>query len=305
MNTRLICVLSCVLVAILAISWLVLRDLGDIQSIQVLPASAAAVPDGGYDRPLARIGVISRFAPNVIYAGYQPIMDYLNRHGSHHYELTLSTSYLDAVNRLRAGEVAASFLGAWIYGHLEAEAGLVPLVAPLNAQSRSDFHAVLVTGPDSPLRTLADLRGKKVAVPSPQSWSGNWLQSTGLARAGLSVADLDTIHHFDHHQTVARQILRGAFDAGVVKESVAAAFRSEGLRELARSQPIPGPPLAGSVDGPPEVLAEIRDLLLALDPGDPGDRAVLSSWTREFSYGFTTVNRRRYLAAFNIQVSDP
>ena len=293
-----------VLIAMLATSWFVLRDLGDIRSVPGMPLATAAGGDAGPQRPSVRIGVISRFAPNVIYAGYQPIMDYLNRHGSHHYELALSTSYLDAVEHLRAGEVAASFLGAWIYAHLEADSALVPLVAPLNARGRSEFHAVLVVGQASTLRSPVDLRGRKVAVPSPQSWSGNWLQTTGLVEVGLSTADLDTIHHFDHHQTVAWQVLRGLFHAGVVKESVAAEFRREGLRELARSGPIPGPPLVCSLHAPPAVLAEIRDLLLALDPDDPDDRAVLASWTREFSHGFTAVDRQLYLEAFDVKERD-
>jgi len=304
MSTRMALALSTVIVILLAVNWIVLQDLVDIGSIEPLPSSPVAGLESGVDRPLVRIGVISRFAPNVIYAGYQPIMDYLNRHGSNQYELMLSTSYQDAVERLRAGEVAASFLGAWIYGHLEAETELEPLVAPLNAAGRSEFHAVLVTEAESSIRTPADLRGKTVALPSPQSWSGNWLHTVGLSRFGLTPADLDSVHHFDHHQTVAWQVLRGRFDAGVVKESVAASFQSEGLRELARSGPIPGPPLAGSRRGPIEVLSEIRALLLALDSNDPADQAELATWSPEFAHGFTAVNRQLYLHAFGAGQED-
>jgi phosphonate transport system substrate-binding protein len=298
MSRRLAYALLAVLLTLLAVNGLVMQQLVDISAPpppQPPPADHVA---GLASRPLVRVGVISRFAPNVIYAGYQPIMDYLNRHGAHRYELSLSGSYFDAVERLSVGDVAASFLGSWIFGRLEADTELVPLVAPLNADGRSDFHAVLVVGPDSPVRTLADLRGRRVAVPSDQSWSGNWLQRGGLASAGLAPADLDTIRHFDHHQTVAWQVLRGQFDAGVVKESVAAEFRREGLREVARSGAIPGPPLAACARGPQAVIEEMRNLLLALDPRDPDDRAVLAGWSPEFFHGFTAVSRGRYLATF-------
>jgi len=298
MTGRLTSMLILGLAVLLAASWFVLRDLSDIATES--PTAGVATPVGawGSGREPVRIGVISRFAPNLIYAGYQPIMDYLNHHGRYQYELTLSTSYIDAVERLRSGDVVASFLGAWIYGHLEAESGLVPVVAPLNANGRSEFRAVLVVGPDSPLRSVGDLRGQAVAIPSPQSWSGNWLQTAGLARAGLAVSDLASIQHFDHHQTVAWQVLRGRFAAGVVKESVAAEFASEGLRAIARSEPIPGPPLAGGGTSPAEVLTELRNLLLALDARDPADRAVLAGWSREFSHGFTAVDRQLYVDAF-------
>jgi phosphonate transport system substrate-binding protein len=244
------------------------------------------------------IGVISRFAPNVIFNGYQPIMDYLNRNGTRHYALKLSTSYQDAVEDLRQGEVAASFLGAWIYAHLDADKDLVPLAAPLNASGRSDFHAILVTRPDTGIESVGDLAGRSVALPSADSWSGNWLQSAGLPAVGLSAADLDTIRHFDHHQTVVWQVLRGRFDAGVVKESVAERYRSEGLVAIAHSEPIPGPPLVGNRLGRREVLDEIAELLLRLDPAVPADRAVLDTWSNEFSDGFTVVDAARYHDAF-------
>jgi phosphonate transport system substrate-binding protein len=245
-----------------------------------------------------RIGVVSRFAPNVTYTGYQPIMDYLNRAGTRHYELQLSTSYQDAVDRLREGRVDASFLGAWIYGHLAPDEDLPPIAAPLNAEGSSHFKAVLVARASSDLTAVSQLRGLRVALPSRQSWSGNWLQTNGLKDAGLTVADLDSVHHFDHHQTVVWQVLRRNFDAGVVKESVAAEYASEGLRTVAFSQPIPGPPLVGRPGMDSEVLTEISRLLLRLDPHRPEDKAVLESWTPEFSFGFTAVGRGQYRSAF-------
>jgi len=277
---------------------LVLMDLTDISSQDPLPSLPFAVPHERVDRDPVRIGVISRFAPSVIYAGYQPIMDYLNRSGTHFYELRLSTSYQDAVNHLRARDVEASFLGAWIFGHLESDVDLFPIAAPVNAMGRSEFQSLLVTRADSDLTSIEQLKGKKVALPSAQSWSGNWLQTSGLAEAGLSAADLDSIHHFDHHQTVVWQVLRGEFDAGVVKETVAAEHSSEGLRIIARSKPIPGPPLVGHLDVAPEILSELSTLLLALDPDDPTDRQVLESWTPEFSHGFTVVPRGQYRRTF-------
>jgi phosphonate transport system substrate-binding protein len=277
---------------------LILEDLADIRTGGLALPPGEGAPEEQADRPVIRIGVVSRFAPNVIYNEYQPIMEYLEREGFFRYELQLSSSYQDAVDRLREGRVDASFLGAWIYSHLADDEDLVPIMAPLNAQGLSEFHAVLVTRAGSGLFALADLEGRRVALPSPQSFSGNWLQSNGLKESGLVPADLDTLHHFAHHPTVVWQVLRGDFDAGVVKESVATKFADEGLRRVAVSQAIPGPPLVGRRDLNPDVLAEINRLLLNLDPDNPEDRKILDSWTPEFSQGFTAVNRDDYRDAF-------
>jgi len=279
----------------------VLEDLADIRSEHSGLQAGTDAPDRDADRPLVRISVVSRFAPNVIYNGYQPILEYLEREGTRRYELQLSTSYQDAVDHLREGRVDASFLGAWIYSHLESREDLVPLVAPLNAQGRSEFHAVLIARSDSPLRSMADLEGERVALPSSQSFSGNWLRTYGLAEVGLVPADLDSLHHFAHHTTVVWRVLGKDFDAGVVKESVADRYENEGLRRVATSRAIPGPPLVGRRGADPAALEEIRTLLLALDPDDPADRRVLDSWTPEFSHGFTAVGPEDYRDAFRAE----
>ncbi|MCB1150043.1 PhnD/SsuA/transferrin family substrate-binding protein, partial [bacterium] len=223
---------------LLTTSALVLARLSDISSAP-RPDRPSITVRPPADAPTLRIGVVSRFAPNVIFAVYQPLIDHLNRQGGHHYELKLSGSYLEAVEDLKAERVAASFLGAWIYGPMASDPDLIPLVAPLNTEGVPAFRVALVTGPEGAVTGIADLRGRRVALPSPQSWSGNWLQTAALPAHGLSAADLDSLHHFDHHQTVAREVMRGAFDAGVVKQTVCEKYRDQGLRVLEWSDPIP------------------------------------------------------------------
>jgi phosphonate transport system substrate-binding protein len=290
--------LICTVVGLGFANLLVVNDLQDISKTWPRPPARPTEDLRSPLGPTVRIGVVSRFAPNIIYAGYQPIMDYLNRHGTYRYELRLSTGYQDAVDRLQDGEVTASFLGAWITSRLDPEGPLFPLVAPMNAQGRSEFHTVLVTRPGQPISRLEDLNRRRVALPSALSWSGNWLEAEGLPRAGLAVTDLDSIHHFAHHQTVVWQVLRGHFDAGIVKESVADRYLSEGLVPVLRSEPYPGPPLVASRNAPAEVVSELTRLLLALNPRDPGDREILSGWTPEFSHGFTPVDMDLYQRAF-------
>lgn len=281
--------------ALLAASAFVLAELSDIsgEPEDWHPAAGAVLRDG---EPPIRIGVVSRFAPNVIFAVYQPLIDHLNRQGARRYELKLSGSYLEAVEDLRAGRVTASFLGAWIYGRLADDPAFLPLVAPLNTDGVPSFRSVLVAGPGADVRDACGLVGRRVALPSPQSWSGNWLQATALPGCGLRPADLDSLHHFDHHQTVAREVLRGAFDAGVVKQTVYEKYREQGLRAVQWSEPIPGPPLVAAAAAPAAVRDAIRDALLALRPAaDPPDA---SAWSQEFRHGFTAVDAGQYRRAF-------
>lgn len=252
------------------------------------------VPLASNEHPVVRVGVVSRFAPNIIYRLYQPIMDYLNSQSERHHELALSESYQDAARSLRLGEVQASFLGAWMCHQLSADSGLIPVAMPVNAEGVSRFNVVLITAQDSQIHSLADLKGRRVAVPSDQAFSGNWLQNGGLENAGIGVADLDSIQHFQHHETVIWQVLRGNFDAGVVKENLAQRYQARGLRTVALSPSIPGPPLVICSKDESEGVQEIIRLLLALDRNNPQDRAVMESWTPEFAFGFIPVNDRTF-----------
>lgn len=246
------------------------------------------------DHPVVRIGVVSRFAPNIIYRLYQPIMDYLNANSERHHQLALSESYQDAARSLRLGEVQASFLGAWMCHQLPPDSGLIPVAMPVNDQGLSRFHAVLITAENSSIQTMKDLKGKKVAVPSDQAFSGNWLQNGGLQSAGLEVADLDTIQHFQHHETVIWQVLRGDFAAGVVKENLAHKYEAQGLRTVVLSPAIPGPPLVICRRNQNEEVQELVNLLLALDRTNAHDQALMQSWTSEFAFGFIPVDDQSF-----------
>jgi phosphonate transport system substrate-binding protein len=294
------------LVLILAVSLVwgnhkVFTELVDIRHISApMPGnlSPSAFQPDNQDQVVVRIGVVSRFAPNIIYRLYQPIMDYLNAHSENHHELALSESYQDAARSLQMGEVQASFLGAWMCHQLPEDSGLIPVAMPVNAQGFSRFHVVLITAQDSPIHSMADLKGRRIAVPSDQAFSGNWLQNHGLKTAGLAVGDLDTLQHFQHHETVVWQVLRGNFQAGVVKENLAQRYRSRGLRTVALSPAIAGPPLVVSENNQNEEVQELVQLLLALDRNNAQDLALMKSWTPEFAFGFRPVENRTYKEDF-------
>ena len=294
------------LVLILAVSlvWgnhLVFHRLANI-SYQNAPMPQGDFPQASLsklpDHPVVRIGVVSRFAPNIIYRLYQPIMDYLNANSELHHELALSESYQDAARSLRMGEVQASFLGAWMCHQLPPDSGLIPVAMPVNAQGLSRFHVVLITAENSPIQSMRDLRGKKVAVPSDQAFSGNWLQNGGLQSSGLEVADLDTIQHFQHHETVIWQVLRGNFAAGVVKENLAQKYQDQGLRTVVLSPAIPGPPLVVCSRNHSEEVQALVNLLLALDRTNADDQVLMQSWTPEFAFGFIPTGSQTFKEYF-------
>ena len=269
----------------------VLSRLLDLGSPPPARRSVEAPPDA---RPIVHVGVISRYAPSLTYDRYQPLMDYLSAHGSYRYELRLSATYEDAGVQLRRGDVIASFFGTWIYARMGPRMGLAPILAPRNEEGGTTFHAALIVPARSRLSGISDLAGRRVAMPSRSSYAGNWLAVEALPAVGLSFADLDSVHHFDYHQTVVHRVLDGEFDAGVVREAVAREFAGQGVRIIARSGPFPGPPLVIREGNTHPAIAEIRRLLLGLDPRKLADTTQAAGWPREFEYGFVGVDAATY-----------
>ena len=245
-------------------------------------------------KPVYYFGVISRFSPTLIYQGYQPIMDYLNKVTPYHFELRLSESYQQTVRQLVTGQVAVAFLGSFLFAKEHRKYHLRCILKPLNANGRPVLRAVVITQSTSDIHSLKDLIGRKVALPSQLSFSANWFLYQALPRQHLVLSDLDSVHIFAHHYTVVYEVFKGRFDVGVVKDRVAQSFLNRGIRIVAESQPVPSSPIVAAEKSPKEVVQAITKALLAVDPRKPGYRKIVARWDPEFAHGFVPARDEDY-----------
>jgi len=246
------------------------------------------------EKPIYYFGVISRFPPTLIYQGYQPIMDYLNDFTPYHFELKLSHTYKQTVRQLSEGEVVAAFLGSFLFAKDQNKYGLHCILKPLNAQNKPFLRAAVVTRTVSGIHSIEDLRGRKVALPSALSFSANWFLFKALPHNKLRISQLDSLHFFAHHHTVIYEILKGNFDAGVVKERVAREFINRGIRIVAYSLPVPSSPIVVSEKSPRKVVTAIKNALLAINVNKDYYKRMVSGWDFEFAHGFIPAKDRDY-----------
>lgn len=245
-------------------------------------------------RDTVRFGVISRFPAHVLYQGYQPLMDYLSGQTGYHFELIISRNYEETVAQLAHGKVHAAFLGSYIYITSREEHDLKPILKPLNKNGEPFFTSVVIVRDESDIQSVSQLRGNRLALPSENSFSGNWLQHYGFSRYDLERRDLAHIEHFRHHHSVVYEVLRGQYDAGSIKDRVAAEFLDQGLRIIARSCSVPGSPVVVPADHDPAITAAIADVLLSIDPVDPLHAPLVAQWDPEFRNGFKRAGAADY-----------
>lgn len=260
----------------------------------ILPAAEAA------EKPLIRFGVIPRYNPLVMYKRYQPIMDYLTAETPYRFELKISRDYPEAVRFLQQGVTQISSLGDVTFAEANLRYQAIPILKPLNSDGNPFYRSAIIVKNDSPITTIKGLKGKTMAFGSLHSTSGNLIPRYLLWDNKVRMQDLKSFTNLQHHDAVAKAILKGQFDAGAVKDVVAEKYKPHGLRILAWSKPIPAVPLVVRRNTPPEVIQAITRALLKLDRSNPRHREMMKTWDDEFCNGFAKAQQQDYADIFSM-----
>lgn len=261
--------------------------------VMQLPATAA-------DKQVIRFGVIPRYNPLVMYKRYQPIMDYLTAETPYRFELKISRDYPEAVRFLREGITQVSSLGDVTFAEASTQYAAVPILKPRNRDGVPYYRSAIIVRNDSPLKGIRELRGRTMAFGSPHSTSGNLIPRYLLWDNGIGLRDLKSFTNLQHHDAVAKAILKGQFDAGAVKDVVAEKYKTHGLRILAWSAPIPAVPLVVRNDAPADVVKALTTALLKLDRKNPAHRKMMQTWDDEFRNGFAPAAKEDYQGIFRM-----
>ncbi|HMN47543.1 MAG TPA: phosphate/phosphite/phosphonate ABC transporter substrate-binding protein [Ignavibacteriaceae bacterium] len=246
------------------------------------------------NKTLLYVGVISRYPPNIIFKGYQPIIDYLNQNDKYHFELKLSTNYSETVNQLINNDVVVAFFGSLLYVNAHERYGIIPILKPLNEDFKPFFKSVLFAKKESNINSVHDLIGKKIAVPSKESFSGNWLIRYELIKNNIKESQIKEIKNFAYHQNVIFQVLNGSFDAGVVKDRVMKEYEDRKIKVIAYSEPVPGSPIVAAKNYNSDAINIIKSLLLKIDLSKSYYKELVKNWDKEFTFGFVEANDADY-----------
>ncbi len=259
--------------------------------------SNAAVPPSEADlkKPLVYIGVISRYPPNIIYRGYQPLLNYMTSKTGYRFELKLSTDYSEAVRMLINGETAAAFLGSYVYLDAHKQYGVLPILKPLNENFEPYSRTVLFTKRSSNLYNLKDLKGRRLALPSKESFSANWLIRHEFPKYGINYSDLASADNFPHHQSVIYQVYNSYYDAGVTREFLVKNLPNrDSIRVILYSDPIPTSPIVVAPNFDASIVSAIKKSLMDVNGRNPAYQIITKEWDSEFIYGFVEASDSDY-----------
>jgi phosphonate transport system substrate-binding protein len=229
-----------------------------------------------------------------MYQLYQPFADYLSENTPYQFEIKLSRSYQETIDRFGRGEVLIASCGPVPYIKAKEKYGVKPILRALNKDGNPFYRGIIIVRKDSPIQRLSDLKGKSFAFGQALSTAGHIVPQYHLMKAGVQPKDLLHYSYLRHHDSVVHAVLKGQFDAGAVKDVVAYKYEQEGLRFLSITDPIPTVLITGRRDAPEELVNSVRTALLKLDPKDPVYQKKMASWDEEFKYGFTQASDSDY-----------
>ncbi|PKN12849.1 MAG: phosphonate ABC transporter substrate-binding protein [Deltaproteobacteria bacterium HGW-Deltaproteobacteria-4] len=238
------------------------------------------------EKPVVYFGVNLRFQPITMYDHYQPMLDYLTRNTSYKFELKISQDYEETTKFLMEGKIDVASIGDG--GQLRAMLlpGVVPIVSPLNEEGKPSYRSCFIVPAKTTIRSLQDLKGKNIALGYHHSTSGNLVPRSMLLKQGIRISDLGSMTNMRHHRDVATSVLKGKYDAGFVKESVANSMKKDGLQILSCSDELLSIPLLARPGLSAQVIKELTSALVKLDHRNPQDRKMMENWDIEYQYGF-------------------
>jgi diguanylate cyclase (GGDEF)-like protein/PAS domain S-box-containing protein len=179
------------------------------------------------------LGVFAFRPKVVIQAKYQPLVDYLNRRVTDvniQLQVMSQTEIEDALAQNRLDLV---FTNPSHFILLRSKNRLSGAIATLVTQENDQSTSLLAGVILAPvarvdINTLADLRGKHIAIPGVQFLGGYQTQAYELMQAGIRLPQDATLEKFETHDAVIKALLANQADAGFVRSGIIEAMTLTG-----------------------------------------------------------------------------
>lgn len=235
---------------------------------------------------------------------YILFLKYLERATGYRFQIRITPEGGNLDEDLGRGVVDLAAVGAVSYLHASKKFGVVPLVRGLNRENKASYRSIIVVAPDSTIKSVADLKGRRFAFGSESSTQGHIIPRGVLLDHGITLDSLAAYEYTGSHQECANAVMTGKYDACGMQDTMARALAEQDrVKILFESRDYPSSGVAATKDMPEDMRNNIRRALLAFDPMG-AHAAGLYNWGQtEMPNGFTPASDADY-AVFRQQMTD-
>jgi phosphonate transport system substrate-binding protein len=187
--------------------------------------------------------------------------------------LIITDNYTNEIEAMKAGKIDVGEFGplGYIFAHTIANAQPVAVFADSTGKPVT-YTAALWVPASSPIKTVADLKGKTVAFSDPGSTSGNLLPRYAMIKAGLNPDKDVKIAFAGGHPQSLLALTNGKVDAGEINSqqqataTAAKQFDPSKFRVIWRSSPIQNDPITVRGGLSPAFKSAVTTALLKMTP---------------------------------------
>jgi phosphonate transport system substrate-binding protein len=182
-------------------------------------------------------------------ADYQPLFNAISRSSGLKFDIRVGQSYGAVVEALCNGTADIAFVGPVTYIQANKRR-CAELLAVAVEKGQSIYYAGLFAKADSPIRSIKDLKGKRVAFGDVNSTSSFVYPMAMILDAGLDpIHDLKDVRMTGSHANSLAALTQGQVDVAALsfdsfdKAVRQGAVKADGVKVVARSDAIPYPPI--------------------------------------------------------------
>lgn len=227
---------------------------------------------------------------------YLPFLKYLELETGYRFKLHFTKKDSTIGDDLGANRVQFAAMGAMGYLKAESRYKVISIAQGVNLHSNNEYRSFLVVKPDSPLQTLADIKGKRMAFGDKASTQGHLIPRIILDQQELQLSDLAEYIYTGSHQKCAEAVLTGKSDICGMQDTLAETMVNQGLlRALHRSSYFPASGIVANAQVPTEVVEQVKQALLDFQPQGK-DKETLYNWDKtEMPLGFIATKLDSYI----------
>ncbi len=215
-----------------------------------------------------RLGLLPRLPEQEMIEMFTPLAKYLEKEIGQKVTIVVPKDFDTFTKMAIAGEFDLGYANPYIYVLIKKD---VPAAEPLALAEEPKigkrFKGILFVRKDKLVKSVNQLKGKKIAFQDPGSAGAYLVQMLMLKQAGINKAEINPVF-VKKRDAVADAVLFGTTDAGGIREDdLEKVPNSNEFRVIGTSEWIPNFPLFATKKLGEAVTAKVKAGLLKLKPG--------------------------------------
>ena len=216
---------------------------------------------------------------------FKPLMEYLGKKTGVKMNLTILRRYGNIIKRFSADRMDGAFFGSFTGALAIEKLGVEPIARPVNTDGSSTYHGYIFVRKDSGIKSVADMKGKKMAFVEKATTAGYIFPIAYLRENGVrDISRFFSEYYFSgSHDASIYAVLNKEADIGAAKHSIYDRVRKDDPRVdkelviLAESAKVPSNGLCVRKGLNQDIKKKLKEALLSIDR-DPEGKAVLQKF---------------------------